>query len=95
MAYTCKECKHGHERSPDGRKIPAGTVWCGLRKIAMAQNRSLSCFVPIVKEKSRRCQDCKHGKLRRPSGETPGLGNVWCVRRHIEINRLRAMECFE
>lgn len=61
----------------------------------MAQNRSLTCFVPLVKEKSKRCQDCKHARLRRPTGENAELGNVWCVRRHIEINKLRTMECFE
>lgn len=95
MAYTCKECKHGHDRSPDNRRIPQGTVWCGLRKIAMAQKRTLSCFVPLVTEKSKRCQDCKHARLRVPTGENAQLGNVWCVRRHIEINKLRTMECFE
>ncbi len=81
--------------TPDGRKPPAGTVWCGKRKANMGQSRNMTCFVPIVSEKSKRCQDCKWAKMLKPSGETPGMGKMWCERRHFETNKLRTMECFE
>lgn len=95
MAYTCRQCKYGIETSPDGHRPPAGTVWCGKRKSAMGQNRSMSCFVPLVAEKSRRCQDCKWAKRMKPSGGAPMIGNLWCEKRHFETNKLRTMECFE
>jgi len=95
VAYTCKYCKYGYDRSPDGQRPPAGTVWCSKRKIAMGQNRSLSCFVPRASGKSKRCQDCKWAKMMKPTGGSPAVGKVWCERRHFEINRLRTMECFE
>ncbi len=61
----------------------------------MGQNRSLTCFIPVVAEKSKRCQECKWAKMLKPTGETPGLGKVWCERRRFETNKLRTMECFE
>lgn len=95
MSCICRECKYGHEMTPDGRRAPAGTVWCGKRKMAMGLSRSMSCFFPFVPEKSRRCQDCKWSKMLKPSGEAPVLGKLWCERRHFETNKLRVMECFE
>ncbi len=95
MTCTCGVCKYGPEMTPDGRRSPSGTVWCGKRKIAMGQNRSMPCFFPLVAEKGRRCQDCKWAKMLKPSGETPALGKMWCERRHSEMNKLRTMECFE
>ncbi|MGE5894735.1 MAG: hypothetical protein ACM34I_11820 [bacterium] len=95
MSYTCKHCKYGADHSPDGQKPPQGTVWCGKRKMPLGQNRTMSCFVLLVSEKSRRCQDCTWAKLMRPTGGAPELGNIWCERRHSEMNKLRTMECFE
>lgn len=95
MTYTCKSCKYGLERSPDGQRPPSGTVWCGKRKIPMGQNRNLSCFTPLTAEKGRRCQDCKWARMLKPSGGAPEIGKIWCERRHFEINKLRTMECFE
>ncbi|GBD99898.1 hypothetical protein BMS3Abin07_01945 [bacterium BMS3Abin07] len=95
MIYTCKYCKFGLERSPDGQRLSNGTVWCGKRKIAMGQNRNLPCFVPPVSVQSKRCRDCSRAKKYMPAGRAPSVGKVWCERRHIEINKLRIMECFE
>ena len=95
MTVICKCCKYGLEMSPDLRRPPAGTVWCSKRKIPMGQNRNMSCFVPVVVERSRRCQDCKWAKMLKPSGEAPLLGKIWCEKRHFEVNKLRTMECFE
>jgi hypothetical protein len=61
----------------------------------MGQQRSVSCFVPLVSEKSRRCQDCKWARMFKPTGGTPEIGKIWCEKRHSEINKLRTMECFE
>ncbi|MCL5022770.1 MAG: hypothetical protein M1497_05325 [Nitrospirae bacterium] len=95
VTCTCQYCRYGHEMNPDGRRPPAGTVWCGRRKTAMGQKRELSCFVPLTVEKSRRCRDCKWAKMLKPSGQCPVLGNIWCEKRHFETNKLRTMECFE
>ena len=95
MTCICRECKYGHEMTPDGRRTPSGTVWCAKRKIAMGQNRNMPCFFPLVSEKGRRCQDCKWARMLKPSGETPALGKMWCEKRHFEANKLRTMECFE
>jgi hypothetical protein len=95
MSYICKSCKYGLDRSPDGHKPPQGTVWCSKRRIAMGQNRTLSCFIPLISEKSRRCQDCKWAKRSKPTGGAPETGKIWCERRHFEVNKLRTMECFE
>lgn len=95
MNYVCKYCRYGLDMSPDSRRPPQGTVWCSKRKIAMGQNRNMTCFIPLVVEKSRRCQDCKWAKMLKPSGEAPVLGKIWCEKRHVETNKLRTMECFE
>lgn len=95
MTYTCKHCRHGHERAPEGNRPPAGTVWCAKRKIAIGQNRNMSCFIPTVSEKSKRCQDCKWARILKPTGGAPEIGRVWCEKRHFETNKLRTMECFE
>lgn len=95
MAFTCKTCKYGLDRIPDGKRPPQGTVWCSRRKINMGQTRNLSCFVPLISEKSRRCQDCKWSKRYTTSNQPLKPGNVWCDRRRFEINKLRTMECFE
>jgi hypothetical protein len=95
MNCICKFCKYGLEMSPDSRRPPAGTVWCSKRKGPMGQNRNMTCFLPLVSEKSRRCQDCKRAKMLKPSGEAPELGKIWCEKRHFETNKLRTMECFE
>ncbi len=95
MTCICKFCKLGHEMTPDGRRPPSGTVWCSMRKTPMGQNRNMTCFIPVVAEKSKRCQDCKWARMLKPSGETPALGKMWCERRHSETNKLRTMDCFE
>lgn len=95
MSSTCSFCKYGLERSPDGQRPPAGTVWCSKRKIPIGQNRSLTCFMPLVTDKGKRCQDCRWAKMLKPTGEVPVIGRVWCERRHFEINKLRVMECYE
>ena len=95
MDCVCRNCKHGLETGPDSRRPPQGTVWCSKRKIAMGQNRNMTCFIPMMTEKSRRCRDCRRSKMLKPSGEAPELGNVWCEKRHLETNKLRTMECFE
>jgi len=81
--------------TPDSRRAPSGTVWCGKRKIAIGQNRNMPCFIPFLSENGRRCQDCKRAKMLKPSGEAPELGKIWCERRHSAMNKLRTMECFE
>ena len=95
MAYTCRQCKYGLDATPDGRRSSPGTVWCSKRRIAMGQQRSVSCFVPLAADKGKRCQDCKWARMLKPIGGTPEIGKIWCEKRHSEINKLRTMECFE
>ncbi|MHB8882672.1 MAG: hypothetical protein ACYC69_14335 [Thermodesulfovibrionales bacterium] len=95
MNTGCGTCKHGHEVKADGSRPSPGTVWCSQRKIQMAKQRQMSCYVPLVVQRTKHCIDCKKAKIIKPSGEAPQLGNIWCDKKHIEINKQRSMECFE
>lgn len=95
MTKTCGICKYGFDTKPSGERPSHGTVWCGKRKIQMAQHRQMDCFMPMPGIMIHHCVDCKRARISLPSGGSLQLGNVWCDRKKIEIHKMRSMDCFE